>query len=445
MSRFLIRLLGAAPPGGDLVPDAELLRRYAATRDPAAFELLVRRHANAVWAACARVLRNDADADDAFQTTFLVLAKKAAAVRGACAGAWLHRVAVNAALKLKANGRRQPASESAAAGALASHQPADAGRSPDDLDAVHEELAQLPERYRLPVVLCDLEGQSRTEAARALGWPLGNVNGRLSRARDLLRDRLARRGFAPVVLVVTVAPPWVVQATAAVGAGSVAASPAVSSLAEGVLTAMRTAKLKVAAVLTVGLLGVAGFGAVIARSGQPEPPTAGVQPEKQPPAKPPEGPFTAFPEIKRPDRPKGVGYLEALAKACPNVLGGPITIDPADDTYRRLLKEQLNQGKKEMQWVSTQLDIGRFTPAEYHTHLTRLRDLRAVATELWANDPQTLVAWLQEFVILAKDAEAFTKARVDAGTDPVQELPLVIRHRLAAEAALWKAKNPPKR
>ena len=106
MSRFLIRLLGAAPPGGDLVPDVELLRRYAATRDPAAFELLVRRHANAVYAACVRVLRNDADADDAFQTTFLVLAKKATAIRGACAGAWLHRVAVNAALKLRA--RRTP-------------------------------------------------------------------------------------------------------------------------------------------------------------------------------------------------------------------------------------------------------------------------------------------------------------------------------------------------
>ena len=101
MSRYLIRLLGAAPPVDDVVPDAELLRRFSAG-DAAAFELLVRRHANAVWAACVRILRNDADADDAFQTTFLVLAKKAGSVRGPSAGAWLHRVAVNAALKLKA-------------------------------------------------------------------------------------------------------------------------------------------------------------------------------------------------------------------------------------------------------------------------------------------------------------------------------------------------------
>src|SRR4051812_38672720 len=107
MPRRLFRILSAAtPPPGDAVPDTELLRRYATTRDAAAFELLVRRHADAVWTACARVLRNDADADDAFQATFLVLAKKAATVRGACAGAWLHRVAVNVAMKLRA--RRTP-------------------------------------------------------------------------------------------------------------------------------------------------------------------------------------------------------------------------------------------------------------------------------------------------------------------------------------------------
>src|SRR5438876_1083479 len=102
MPRRFFRLLSAAGPTGDHVPDAELLGRFAATRDSAAFELLVRRHADAVWAAGFRILRNEADADDAFQTAFLVLARKAGTVRGACVGGWLHRVAVNAALTLPA-------------------------------------------------------------------------------------------------------------------------------------------------------------------------------------------------------------------------------------------------------------------------------------------------------------------------------------------------------
>src|SRR5437764_15204576 len=99
--RFFFRLLSAAAPAGDHVPDAELLRRFTTTRDPAAFELLVRRHADAVWAAAVRVLRNETDAEDAFQAAFLVLARKAGSVRGTCVGGWLHRVAVNAALKLR--------------------------------------------------------------------------------------------------------------------------------------------------------------------------------------------------------------------------------------------------------------------------------------------------------------------------------------------------------
>src|SRR5688572_24875819 len=108
--RLLFRLLSAAGPAGDHVADAELLRRYSSARDVAAFELLVRRHADAVWSACRRILP-ETDAQDAFQATFLVLARKAGSVRGSCVGGWLHRVAVNAALKLRAGGRRHPTAE----------------------------------------------------------------------------------------------------------------------------------------------------------------------------------------------------------------------------------------------------------------------------------------------------------------------------------------------
>src|SRR5262245_39266405 len=105
MARRLFRLLASAAPPGDHVPDAELLRRFATTRDAAAFELLVRRHADAVWSAGRRVLRNEADAEDAFQATFVVLARRAGNIREGCVGGWLYRVAVNASLRLGASGR----------------------------------------------------------------------------------------------------------------------------------------------------------------------------------------------------------------------------------------------------------------------------------------------------------------------------------------------------
>src|SRR5689334_22943935 len=105
--RFLFRLFAAAVSAGDHVPDRELLRRFVATRDSAAFELLVRRHADAVWVAGLRILGNEAGAEDVFQATFLALVRKAGSVRDECIGGWLHRVAVNAALKVKARASRE--------------------------------------------------------------------------------------------------------------------------------------------------------------------------------------------------------------------------------------------------------------------------------------------------------------------------------------------------
>src|SRR5688500_11045497 len=135
----LLRFLRAAPADG--AADARLLRRYADTRDEAAFELLVRRHADLVWGACRGVLRREADAEDAFQATFLALARKAGSVRGASAAGWLHRVAVHAALKLRARAARD-------APAGLPDVPAPAGPDPDLVSAVHEELAGLGDRYR---------------------------------------------------------------------------------------------------------------------------------------------------------------------------------------------------------------------------------------------------------------------------------------------------------
>ncbi|QJW98624.1 RNA polymerase sigma factor [Frigoriglobus tundricola] len=105
--RLLSRLLASVPSETDHVPDAELLRRFATANDLSALELLVRRHADAVWAACRRLSRCEADAEDAFQAAFLALIRGAGQVRARCVGAWLHRVAAHAALHLRRLAARQ--------------------------------------------------------------------------------------------------------------------------------------------------------------------------------------------------------------------------------------------------------------------------------------------------------------------------------------------------
>lgn len=284
MPHRFARLLAATAEGGDRIPDAELLRQFTQDRNAAAFELLVRRHADTVWTPCRRLLRSEADAEDAFQATFLILARKAGAIRGTCVGGWLHRVAVRAALKLRARNARDPAATSEHLSTV----PTPGAPDPDISGIVQEELAQLPDRYRLPVVLCDLEGRTYAEAAATLRCPVGTVAGRLSRARVILRDRLVRRGVAPIlVLSVSAAPAGVVRAASVLAAGGSAVHPVVSSLTEGVLHAMRTPKWKMVAGLTAGLLVLAGA-AITAYGSLPKAPTPMPSAPIPAPAAPPE-------------------------------------------------------------------------------------------------------------------------------------------------------------
>src|SRR5689334_14215650 len=178
------------------VGDAELLERFIARRDEAAFDLLVRRHGPMVLGVCKRVLRNDTDAEDAFQATFLVLVRKATSVmpRSQVAN-WLHGVAHKTALKAKAMNDRRRVKEreaGAAQGRNATERTWDAL-----LDVLDGELSALPEKYRAPIILCDLEGLSYREAAARLGCPQGTLSGRLTRARALLARRVAGRCPAP--------------------------------------------------------------------------------------------------------------------------------------------------------------------------------------------------------------------------------------------------------
>ena len=174
--------------------DAELLARYREARDPAALDALVRKHAPLVLAACRKVLP-DADADDAFQATFLILMRDARSIRrDQSVGSWLYGVAHRLALQARSIQARRSRIERKA------KSQAEAG-SPDlswreACATVHEELDRLPDGYRLPLLLCYLDGKSRDEAAAELGWTLNRVRGQLERGRLRLRARLEKRGIA---------------------------------------------------------------------------------------------------------------------------------------------------------------------------------------------------------------------------------------------------------
>ncbi|MFO0893064.1 MAG: sigma-70 family RNA polymerase sigma factor [Isosphaeraceae bacterium] len=164
-----------------------------------AFRSLVTRHGPMVMGVCRHVLNHDEDAEDAFQATFLTLARKAETIREPrLLSAWLYEVAYRIAIRARSNAARRRDQEKRGA-AMASmtesprheHEAAWAELRP----VLHDELNRLPEKYRLPIILSYLEGRTNEEVASLLRWPVGTVKGRLSRARDLLRSRLLRRGL----------------------------------------------------------------------------------------------------------------------------------------------------------------------------------------------------------------------------------------------------------
>jgi RNA polymerase sigma factor (sigma-70 family) len=254
--------------------DRQLLERFAARREEAAFEALVRRHAPLVLAVCRRVLRHEHDAEDAFQATFLVLARKAREVgrQGSVAG-WLHRVAYHAAVRARARTAARRERERQAP----PRQPADllaevSGR--ELLEVLDEELQHVSDGCRAPLVLCYLQGRTCDDAARQLGWSVRTLKRRLEQGRNCLRARLARRGLAlPAALlalgltrgaeagVPTKLTALTVRAAIdAAGTGTIT-TPA-GALAEAVLRGMSVTRLKVLGAAL--LLGALVFGTGVA-------------------------------------------------------------------------------------------------------------------------------------------------------------------------------------
>jgi RNA polymerase sigma factor (sigma-70 family) len=254
--------------------DGQLLAQFVNQHDDQAFAALMSRHGIMVISVCRRILGNAADADDAFQATFLVFVRKAKSLLSRrLLGDWLHAVARRAALKVKSAAARRRLKEQAMARSEAQGE-----ETRDDwLPLLDEELSRLPEKYRLPIILCDLEGRTRQEAARQLDWPEGTVAGRLARGREMLHKRLLRRGVTlslaalsaalaqktalaalPATLVTST-----IKAAALVAAGQIAAdgviSAKVATLTGEVMKTMLLSKLKtLAAIVVVCALG--GFG-----------------------------------------------------------------------------------------------------------------------------------------------------------------------------------------
>ncbi len=253
--------------------DAQLLQRFAATQDGAAFEALVRRYGPMVLGLCRRLLHNATDAEDAFQATFLVLVRKAGSIaKPELLGNWLYGVAYRVAVRARANAARRTAHERQAA-SMPKTEPTPV---PDRelREVLDEEINRLPEKYRAPLILCYLEGKTNEQAARQLGCPVGSMSWRLARGREMLRQRLSRRqlAFSPLMFPPVLAqhtssaalPSVLVKATVqvavnvaqggAVAGGSTAA--AAHALAEETLKALHAARVaKVAVLAGCSLLG----------------------------------------------------------------------------------------------------------------------------------------------------------------------------------------------
>jgi RNA polymerase sigma factor (sigma-70 family) len=264
--------------------DGQLLDRFVARRDGAVFEALIQRHGPVVWGVCRRVLRDHHDAEDAFQATFLVLARKASTVMPReKLGNWLYGVAFQTSMKARATRAKRRIREDHAT-EMPEPEAVSQNERDDLIEWLDEELSHLPEKYRIPIVLCELQGKTHREAADQLEWPIGTVSGRLSRARTILARRLSRQGLSltvgalGVLLAEDVAragvPPGLVHATARAAslstvmtAGVVSAEVAV--LTRKVLKTMLLSKLKAltAILMVVCALAAGGIGLISRRAG----------------------------------------------------------------------------------------------------------------------------------------------------------------------------------
>lgn len=324
--------------------DAELLHSFVEGKSSDAFACLMQRHGSMVLGLARRVVRDQQLAEDVFQATFLLLARKARSIRRAeSLPAWLHRVALRLAGRARRS-RQHMREHEAHAKAASPSDPLDEITGRELLAILDEEVSRLPEKYRLPIILCQLEGLSQEKAAKRLNISPGSIKGMLERGRSLLRKRLARRSVPGVLLGVLeldgtarAVPPDLAQATLHAALTGQGASAAAVTLAQGALIMMATAKIKTICLLSLLLVGaaagagwVAGSGLDLARLdtkpniGQPLP-----------------GPGGGLPAVKPGDKPSGRDGVTPQEATGPKVQGDksaeepgivPASLEPAPET-----------------------------------------------------------------------------------------------------------------
>lgn len=269
--------------------DSRLLERFLADRDEAAFTALVRRHGAMVFGVCRRVLHHEQDAEDAFQATFLILARKAASLRvERSLGGWLHEVAFHLALRARETTARRQSNEKEIHAVTPTEDAAMEASRRELRLLLDEELRQLPAKYREPLILCYLEGKTNEQAARQLGWPAGSMSRRLARGRELLRRRLVHRGLTLSVGALTAGlveqsaaaavPPGLIASVVrlAVQASASAIPASVAALVEERVRGMVLARLRMPLFLALTAMAV-GAGALAYQ-------TRGKQPAEEQPA-----------------------------------------------------------------------------------------------------------------------------------------------------------------
>jgi RNA polymerase sigma factor (sigma-70 family) len=290
LTGFLHRLRWSLQPRATAeATDTDLLKRFLHNREEAAFVALVQRHGPMVLNVCRKLVPNAADADDAFQATFLVLVRRAASIRQPqLLGNWLYGVAHRVAARARMQAARRRIREMPEVEMIAANPPQEGSEwSP----ILHEELNRLPDKYRAPMVLCYLQGKTNQEAAQLLAWPVGTVKGRLTRARELLKKRLTRRGvvISSAFLAAGLAPAAgsaavpaalaesTVRAALLVAAGPLASagvSVSVAALTKGVAHAMFLTRLTTVCSIIMGASLLGTTAAVVARqslAAAPEP------------------------------------------------------------------------------------------------------------------------------------------------------------------------------